>query len=163
MESKGKVWEKVANEAGAEIRGSYNANIVEFEMTQQVNSYQLRVYGKRELTTVNNSGIFSEVLRLQLKANGIEQEKFLKAGGGSFLNLFFNLSGKYKHKASVDGYKIKYNSASTLEKVIKTKIFEVSRVNRLTVDAEGLSLEMQAIPMDVRGARRVRDFWQIIL
>lgn len=163
MEDKGKVWEKVANEVGAKIRGSYNAYIVEFEMTQQVNSLQLRVYGKRELTEVNNRGIFSEVLSLQLKANGIEQEKFLKVGGGSFMNLFFNLAGEYKHKASINGYKIKYNAASVLEKVIKTKIFETSRVNRLTVDAEGLSLEIQEIPIDVKHARTVRDFWQVIL
>ncbi|TPE40257.1 hypothetical protein [Pontibacter mangrovi] len=162
MEEKGKVWEKIAGEVGAKISGSYNANILEFEMTQKVNSHQLSVYGKRELTTVNNRGIFSEVLKLELNAGDIDREKFLKVGGGGFLNIFFNLSGEYRHKAFVDGYKVKYNSASVLEKVIKTKIFEISQVNRLSVGAEGLRLEVREIPVDARHARTIRDFWQII-
>lgn len=163
MEDKGKVWNEVANEVGAKINGFYNAYIVEFEMTQQVNSHQLRVYGKRELTAVNGRGIFSEVLSLQLRANDIDEAMFLKVGRSGLLNLLFNFSGKYKHKTSVNCYRIKYNSASVLKKVVKTKIFEIANINRLTVGPGGLSLEIQEIPMSVSTARTIRDFWKAVL
>lgn len=163
MEDKGKVWNKMADEVGAKINGFYNAYIVEFEMTRKVNSYEMRVYGKRELTTTHNSGIFSEVLSLQLKANDIDPSMFLKVGRAGILNLFFNLSKKYKYKTSVNRHRIKYNSAAVLEKIVKTKIFEISKVNRLSIGPEGLSLEIQEIPMDVRTARKIRDFWQVLL
>ena len=163
MEDKGKVWNGISDEVGAKIKGFYNAYIVEFEMTQQVNSGEVRVFGKRELTTVHNSSIFSEVLSLQLKTKVIDQTKFMKVGRGGILNLFFNLTGKYRHKTSISNYKIKYNSASVLDKIVKTGIFEMAEINRLSFGPDGLSLEIQEIPKDIKTARKIRDFWQVVL
>jgi hypothetical protein len=163
MEDKGKVWNKVAEEVGAKIKGVYNAYIVEFEMTQEVNSYELKINGKRELITLRYSSVFVEVLYLNLKAKDIDQSNFLKVSRGWISNFFFNLSGKYKYKTSVKNYRIGYNTASVLDKVVKTKIFEIADVDILTVGPEGLSLEIQEVPKDVKTARIIRDFWQVVL
>jgi hypothetical protein len=163
MEDKGKVWNEIADEVGAKIKGFYNAYIVEFEMTQQVDLGEVKVFGKRELTTVHNSSIFSEVLSLQLKAKDIDQTKFMKVGRGGILNLFFTLTGKYSYKTSISNYKIRYNSVSVLDKIVKTSLFEMADINRLSIGPEGLYLEIQEIPKDEKTARKIRDFWHVVL
>lgn len=163
MEDKGKVWEEIAGEVGAEITGLYNAYMVEFEMTQNIGKGILKINGKRELTNLNSSGIFSEVLKVTLQTKKFEEDSFLKIGSREMVNLFFKLTDKYRYKSISREYKIRYNSEPMLDKILHTNILNAAEVIRMTVYKEGLDLEVAEIPADKELARKVRDVWKVML
>jgi hypothetical protein len=161
METNGKLWNRLAEEIGAQIQGQYNAYLFEFSLTKVTSSFTLKINGRRQLTTTDYQGQITEVFHMQVLTKA-SKNAHLKVGKPELINFLLNLYCSYKHSDKINGYKLHYNNPQTLEILIKSQLLFLSNLTRLKISDKGLSLKMFELPTKEE-VRRLIDFCENLL
>ena len=163
MEEKGENWNSFAKEIGAEIEGSYNSDLLTFNMSIEIHGIEVRFDGRRDLKSrinllIPRDGVIVEQLQIQFKNEGCKIENHFLIKRKRLLHLPLSIFRRYSFCRTIGNYRIYYNSKSYLDQLLNFQILGFNNLWKIKSSDKNFELVLSYLPSESKSLMTMLNF-----
>ena len=163
MEEKGEAWNQFAKEVGGDVVGSYNAELLSFEMKIEIRDVNIFFFGRRDLKSrvsllIPRDGDIIEHLHIWFKRENVNTNSLFSVRRSSLwdgINSFFST---YASEKNIGHFNIRYNSEECLERLLNFQVLGYNNLWKIKCTEKRFDLVMGYLPSESKSLMTLLNF-----